>query len=151
MANHKTVEPQPMGVVMLAPGEYMHRDGIIRRYPEPALVGENFFTSLTNGAAEWGYCFKKVGSEDSEFDMVLGGCGPSVDGKQATEQSALDWARNEWVRAAIVAASAGPNANMVQLLRLLPYVTAEDAGLNVAALALVVADRAAEDTKGVEN
>lgn len=62
---------------------------------------ETYSTALASGFIEWGFVFMHEGSEDAEFDLVLGASTPA----EAEKKSEESWARNEWAAKAICAAS----------------------------------------------
>ena len=52
---------------------------------------------------EWGYCFKRPGSDDVEFDLVIDKDTSDIG---TDERMQADFARMEWAAKAITAASA---------------------------------------------
>lgn len=67
----------------------------------PKLVAETYVCSGKDGI-EYGYCFKKPGSDDSEFDLVLGVLPNHGQNGQAIHDGYLKfkWAADAIVRAA---------------------------------------------------
>lgn len=70
---------------------------------EPALKHETYVCSCADGNIEWGYCFKKPGEEDVQFDLVIDKASPDIATAQRLE---ADWARLAWAAEAITLASA---------------------------------------------
>jgi hypothetical protein len=81
-----------MAAIIIAPG-----------IPEPNLVYETYVCSGPDGL-EYGFTFKQEGSDDSEFDMVLGVV-PNSELVQADAITANAWRTHEWAAKAIVEAA----------------------------------------------
>lgn len=72
------------------------------------IVGEHMVASTyqcaMQGLVEYGWQFNRPGSEDTEFDLVIGAYRP--DGDPAVAESR--WEATRWVAEAIVAAAKEP-------------------------------------------
>lgn len=65
---------------------------------KPELAHETYVCSCADGMVEWGFCFKKLGSDDIEFDLVIN----KADSDTGTpERIGADFERFAWAAAAI--------------------------------------------------
>lgn len=71
--------------------------------PKTGLIHETYVCSKADGVVEWGFCFKKPGSDDIEFDLVIDEGNASAVPEQRMQ---ADYSRLAWAAKAISMASA---------------------------------------------
>lgn len=69
----------------------------------PELIHETYVCSCADGMVEWGYCFKKPGSDDIVFDLVIDKAHSDTG---TPDRIDADFERFEWAAAAISNVSA---------------------------------------------